>query len=131
MTIGDRILLSLHAEQPFVTSVPYLREETRLIMERRFARVRAQTAVTESEPERFRCSVSGAPAVDAVRDADGRLVMEKVARLSGLAFTVADDVRDEMEARVCERMEDVPFDASLCSSWRRLMPEGGIRPFQE
>ena len=38
LVIGDRILLSLHAEEPFVTSVPYLEEETRYIMERRFAR---------------------------------------------------------------------------------------------
>ena len=131
MRIGDRILLSLHAEQPFVTSVPYLHEETRYIMERRFARVRAQTAVMEADPEQFRCRMSNAPVVDAVRLDDGRVVMEKMARLSGESFTVADDVRREMEVRVGENVEEVAFDPGACTSWRRLMPVGGLPPFQE
>jgi len=132
LTIGDRILLSLHAEQPFVTSVPYLAEETRYIMERRFARVRAQWAVMEEDPERFRCSRTRVPAVDAVRATEGGAVLlEKVARLSRIPYAVADDLRADMEARVACAAEDVTCDASQCTSWRRLMPEGGLAPFRE
>ena len=100
-------------------------------MERRFARVRAQTAVMEADPERFRCRMSNAPVVDAVRLDDGRVVMEKMARLAGESFTVADDIRRDMEVRVNENVEEVAFDPGACTSWRRLMPVGGLPPFQE
>jgi hypothetical protein len=130
MTIGDRILLSLHSDEPFVTSVPYLAEETRFIMENRFARVRAQHKVMESDPTRFQCSVTNMPVVDAVRRrADGSIVMEKTALLSDDDFTIANDIRREFEMHVDSVVERTTLDTSCVTSWRRLMPSEGLAPF--
>lgn len=132
MRIGDRILLSLHAEEPFETSVPYMKEEVRYIMERRFARVRAQCAAMKANAadSAFTCSATGAPLLDAVELEDGNLVMEKVARVRGVPFVPRADVRAAFDAAVEGHLEKVHLDTTQCTSWRRLMPEGGIPVFQ-
>lgn len=129
MTIGDRILLSLHAGEPFETSVPYMREEVRYIMDRRFARVRAQREVLASKPDAFTCAATGSPLVDAVQCDDGSLVMEKVARIRGQSFVPCLEVRDAFNAEVSRCTDNVTLDKSACVSWRRQMPEGGIPVF--
>lgn len=129
MAIGDRILLSLHADAPFVTSVPYLKAEVAYLMESRFALVRARRAAAAAEP-RFACALTGAPAVDAVRLADGRVAMEKAALVRGEAGYAPDgETRAAFEAAVEARREPVALDASGVLPWRRRMPEGGIPPF--
>lgn len=129
LTIGDRVLLSLHPDQPFCTSVPYLKAEVDYIMRRRFALVRARRAAAEAE-ERFRCALTGAPVVDAVRLADGRAAMEKAAQVQGLEATKDVPLRAAFASAVAARMEPVALDASACVGWRRLMPEGGRAPFE-
>ena len=128
MRIGDRILLSLHADEPFETSVPYMREEVRYIMERRFARVRAQRAAMAAHPERFTCRLTGAPAVEAMRHADdGSVAMGRAVRLRNLDGYVVDAaLRAEFARETDARTDVIACDASACTSWRRLMPEGGI-----
>jgi hypothetical protein len=128
MRIGDRILLSLHAERPFVTSVPYMRAEVEYIMARRMALVAARKAVADEHPE-YRCAVTQAPTVDAVRLADGRLVMEKMAQVHELPYTVDRAARRLFEEEVARRVEYVAFDSKGCTPWRRQVPENGIAPF--
>ena len=128
MRIGDRVLLSLHAEKPYATSVPYLRAEAAFLMENRFALVEARRAVAKAEPERFRCALTGAPAVDAVRLADGTLAMEKVAVVRKLDHEPDAATREAFEAAVQARYNEVPLRREECVSWRRLMPEGGLTP---
>lgn len=130
--IGDRILLSLHPDAPFSTSVPYLKDEVEFIMERRFALVRARKAAAAGEP-RFRCSLTGAPAVDAVflTEREGSAVaMEKAAILAGEAHTRADSLRLEFEAEVQKLLDPVEFKpATGRVSWCKQMPAQGIPPF--
>ena len=129
MTIGDRVLLSLHADAPAHTSVPYLKAEVEYIMETRFALVRARRAARDADPTRFACARTGAPLVDAVRLADGTLVMEKIALVHGLDYEIDRDARAAFETAVEARREPVsPFDASARTSWKRQMPAGGIQP---
>lgn len=128
LPIGDRVLLSLHPDAPFATSVPYLRAETEYIMNRRFALVRARAAAA-NEDAALRCAATGAPCADAVRLEDGRVVMERVALLRGLAHTAAQDVRDRFEARVAALEEPVELDRAQCTAWRRRMPQEGLVPF--
>ena len=61
MTIGDRVLVSLHPETPFCTSVPYLRAEVAYIMACRYDLVAARRAVAAAHPH-LRCGLCGAPA---------------------------------------------------------------------
>jgi hypothetical protein len=130
MAIGDRVLLSLHADAPFATSVPYLAAEVAYLMESRFALVRARRAVAAAEPARFACALTGAPAVDAVRLADGRVAMEKAALVRGEAGYAADgETRAAFEAAVEARREPVALDVARTLPWRKRMPEGGIPPF--
>lgn len=129
MPIGDRILLSLHPDQPAVTSVPYMRAEVEFIMQNRMALVCARREVAAEDPARFTCSLTGAPAVDAVRLSDGRVAMEKAAIVQGQTYEPATDTRKAFEAAVQARRVDVPLKKEQCMSWRRRMPEGGIRPF--
>jgi len=123
MTFGDRILLSLHNEAPFSTSVPYLKTEVEYILQKRMADVVARKATG------MVCEITGAPLVNAVRLNDGKLVMEKQAILMNVPYTIEEDVRTEFEARVSNRSNTITLDTSKLSSWRKLMPTSGIVPF--
>jgi hypothetical protein len=129
LSIGERVLLSLHPDQPFTTSVPYLKAEVEYIMQTRFALVRARRKVAE-EDLRFRCSLTGAPAVDAVfLYESGNVAMEKAAVIKSRPFTPAHELRTEFEARVKEVLEVVEIVRGDCVSWRKRMSENGIPPF--
>lgn len=131
MRIGERILLSLHPDKPFCTSVPYLKAEVEWIMQRRFALVQARRRAAEEDPH-FRCSLTGAPAVDAVRLSGGEVAMEKAAIVASKSHTAAADVRLVFEKRVNELLVPCPSSPppEACVSWRKVMPEGGIVPFR-
>lgn len=134
MNIGERVLLSIHPDQPFVTSVPYLKAEVEYIMESRFAVVRARRRVADMKPE-FKCSVSGAPLVDSVRLDDGSRVMEKMAQImteegSPVKYTVDRETRLAFDAEVKRVMEEVPLPPKTSvAMWKKRMPEEGIEPF--
>ena len=133
MQIGERILLSIHPDQPFATSVPYLREEVDFLMRKRYALVDARKATRDAEPERFTCSLTGAPLVDAIRLVDFHghpaLAMEKAAQVRNLTYVAAHDVRAAFDAAVQAKMQPVEIHKANCMSWRRRMPEVGIVPF--
>jgi hypothetical protein len=109
--------------------VPYLKAEVEYIMQTRFALVRARRKVAE-EDLRFRCSLTGAPAVDAVfLYESGNVAMEKAAVIKSRPFTPAHELRTEFEARVKEVLEVVEIVRGDCVSWRKRMSENGIPPF--
>ena len=129
MEIGERILLSLHPDAPFATSVPYLAEETRFIMEQRFALKKAWHKVA-SENKKFVCEKTKMPLVDAVRTQDCEVVTEKYALLKGImGVEVHDRLRKEFEEAISKVKETVVLDKKLCKPWRQSMPQGGITPF--
>jgi hypothetical protein len=129
-SIGDRILLSIHPDAPFVTSVPYLYAETDFIMRKQFALVQARRSAMELDSDLFRCSLTNAPAVDAVRLEDGSIVMEKAAIVREMDYTPAMDVRIAFENAVKENMPIVaPAAAAECINWKRRVPEEGCPPF--
>lgn len=131
MNIGERILLSIHPDAPFTTAVPYLAEEVKYIFEVRFALVRARKQVADEDPLRFRCTLTNAPCVDAVRlKSTGRIAMEKAAIVRDEEYDVDSETRSAFEMRVDEVAQAVDLpNPSLCVAWKRRMPEGGIRPF--
>ena len=126
MKIGERILLSLHPDLEFVTTVPYMEKEVQFIMESRFAIVAARKRVAEEE--RFRCCLSGAPAVDAVRlKRGGGIAMEKAALLKGEEYEEDKETRSLFEERVVTLLPLIELEKG-CVSWRKQMPESGIEP---
>jgi hypothetical protein len=129
MTIGERILLSLHADRPYATAVPYLKAEVAFLMEDRFALVTARRRVAEEDPT-LRCALTQAPVVDAVRLEDGRVVMEKAALVRELPYTVAHDVREVFEAKVQALYVPPTLRRNECVAWRTLVPQEGLVPFE-
>ena len=145
MSIGDRILLSIHPDQPFATSVPYLKAEVEFLMGKRFALVAARRKARDANPEAFTCALTGAPIVDAVKLVDEeeeagtettkrspRYAMEKAALVRDLAFVVDDDaaaLRCAFDAAVEACVEPVQLAKQDCVAWRKRMPEGGLEPF--
>lgn len=126
--IGDRILLSLHPDQPFATSVPYLKAEVEYIMNNRFALVEARKKVANDV--RFKCSLTGAPAVDAVvLTENNNIAMEKAAIIASQPYSPAHELRLEFEQRVKDVIVGVEIDKVDCIAWRKRMPEKGIVPF--
>lgn len=129
MPIGDRILLSIHPEVPACTSVPYLREEVEFIFRERFELVRARKAAA-LENKQFRCEITGAPLIDAVKLEDGRLVMEKIALVKGLSYTIDKETRTQFESAVSKYKLEVPLpNKANCLPWWRRMPKEGLDPF--
>lgn len=132
MKFGDRVLLSLHPDAPFVTSVPYLHEEAKYIIDTQIACVQARRAVAEQNPK-FRCALTDAPLVNAVRISDGRLVMEKVAQLRNAQYVPETTVREAFDRLVQEELKQlkppVGMDRGRLTSWRALVPESGSTPF--
>ena len=128
MQIGDRILLSIHPDRPAATSVPYLHAEVDFLMRRRFALVRARKAVAADDPA-FRCALTGAPLVDAVRLDDGKLVMEKIAQVMEREYEPDEPTRAAFEAAVAARLEPVEIFKADCVPWRKRMPKNGLEPF--
>lgn len=142
MPIGDRVLLSLHPDRPFTTSVPYLRAEVEYIMESRIALTAARRRVAAADA-RFKCSLSGLPAVDAVRvssppteevlvvpNADGgQIASEKAAMVQGLDDAVPEETLRAAFAEAV-RLEYTPptLRRESCIAWKRQMPVGGLRP---
>ena len=130
-SIGDRILLSIHPDKPFMTSVPYLGAEVDYIMRKQFAIVQARRATLVKDPIMFQCSLTSAPAVDAVRlTRDGSIAMERAAIAREEAYTPAMEVRRAFETSVKELMCSVePPEAAACIPWKRRIPESGATPF--
>ena len=127
MKFGERVLLSLHPDNPFCTSVPYLREEVEYIMGMRMNLVAARRKVA-SEEARFRCAWSGAAIVDAVTTKDGTKVMEKMAQLKEVQYTADVGLRREFEKRVQEVKCNDPI-LGKCEKWVKQMPVEGIVSF--
>ena len=129
MTIGDRVLLSLHPSARFATAVPYLGEEVALLMERRIALVRARRACADRDAT-FRCALTGAPVHDAVELEDGSIAAMKAAQVRGLSFEPHEPTRKRFREAVEAVVEDVAPPAKWAKGgWRRQMPDRGLPPF--
>jgi hypothetical protein len=136
MTIGERILLSIHPDQPFCTAVPYLKAETEYLMAQRFALVQARRAARDARPDDFTCALTGAPLVDAVRlcgggdVVEGTLVMEKAAQVRELEYVVDKETRKAFQDAVAQATKAPPaLRKADCLPWRQRMPQGGLMPF--
>jgi hypothetical protein len=131
MPVGDRILLSIHPDSPFQTSVPYLREEVDYIMQERLNLVQARADVARTYPQ-LCCSRTGAPLVDAVRICEsGILVMQRVVLLSEETYEIADDIRRVFDEQVESRMRDHSVHViHSCEKWQKKMPKGGRAVFE-
>lgn len=139
LRIGSRVLLALHEENSFATSVPLLRREAEFLIDARVRLTAARRAVADREPD-CRCALSGVPLVDAVRvDKDGASVLAcpKAAMLHGMTEAETEQAADEafrarFDALVAEVHEPLKFPrATEEERWTARMPAGGIVPFAD
>lgn len=120
-TAVDRILISLHPDKPFCTSVPFLKEEVEHIMSERIARQKALAACP------YKCSVSGIPLFSPVVVLEhSDPVDKKTAMAKG--WTIEDDdlvtkmVVDEWLAQ----NYTPPSTPHFAQSWKARMPKNGL-----
>lgn len=129
LQVDDRILLSLHPDKPFCTSVPYLEKEVEHIMAQRreTTRVRAQCP--------YRCKLSDRSLHDAVViELDGAMlsVDGKTALVRGHE-KIEDDhqmrtiVDEWVNARIDKNLW-AEYDTAKMPRWRSMMPKTGIQP---
>lgn len=125
-TVVDRVLMSIHPDAPFCTSVPYLRDEVSLLFRERVALVQARATAP------LRCPMSGVALHDPVfvaGDLSGAAVDRKWALVHDREVLRDDDeTREAVEAHVARVKRPVEPDGSMVS-WKSRMPKDGyLRP---
>tara|TARA_B100001989_G_C24547919_1_gene472243 strand:+ start:898 stop:2244 length:1347 start_codon:yes stop_codon:yes gene_type:complete len=124
-TVSERILVSLSPENPFITSVPYLKNEVKYIMEKQEKLVEARNSI-----QGFKCEITGKTLVKPVKCEDGRTVSEKVALLHKLKYTHDVELSKQLDEEINKIIVPVVFDNTGTQNWKKIMPKhGGIRPF--
>ena len=123
MRIGDLILLSIHPDAPFCTSVPYLEAEVDYLLARREAIALAQEAVARSDSA-FRCSITDAPLFEAVFIDEpgahrGKRAMQRAASVRGMSYTVDEETAASFDAS--GRVVEFPTP-TFTKTWRSLVP---------
>lgn len=125
--VSERILVSLSPENPFITSVPYLKNEVEYLMNTQKSLADARRNI-----EGFKCVITNRTLISPVR-ADGKIMSEKVAQMLNLEYEHTDQTRD-LEGLLNREIEKirvpVQFDPTGTTNWKKQMPKtGGIRPF--
>jgi hypothetical protein len=117
-TVVDRMLVSVHPEAPYTTSVPYLVDEVEYL----FACERAATAATETLEASRCCAESGVALTDAVRVSERQgLVHRKCAQAFGWDVLESDD---EVGARVTAHRQaarDGVVPPEFPKNWKRAL----------
>lgn len=123
--VSERILVSLSPENPFITSVPYLKNEVKYIMEKQEKLVQARNNV-----QGFKCDITNKTLVKPVKCEDGRTVSEKVALLHKLKYNPDKELEKKIDEEINKLLVPVVFDNTGTQNWKKSMPKhGGIRPF--
>lgn len=120
LTVVDRVLISMHPDYPWCTSVPYLKDEIEYLMQQRRHRVAARATCPD------RCPFSDVALHDPVVVAGGDVVDRKHALVQGWSIT---GVHEETRQRVQEHEEArgaEPAPMAVSKAWRDLMPAHGL-----
>ena len=131
-TVRSLALCCVHPDAPIYTFVPYLRDEVQYLMRTRREVVAARIRIDfEDEVGTLpRCSLTGQPLYDGVRDpATGRLYNKKDAltRFPNNAFPDATDETREVNRRLAEvRTAPSPPPMVGAVPWRDRMPTFGL-----
>lgn len=123
LDVEDRILVTLHPEKPYCTSVPYLHDEVAYLMARRRAEVHALRACPH------RCPLTDVPLHTPVRVVGRDDVVDRKSALARGLRIVGDDV--EMRGVVRRLIDETavfPPVPAFPARWKTLMPKRGILP---
>ena len=123
LTVEDRILISLHPDNPFFTSVPYLEQEVHYMMESRIAK---ENALKDCP---IRCPISDLALANAV-DVEGMesSIDKKTALAKGYTIKGEDLVTIML---VNDWLNDnyVPIPLpDFTTKWKTIMPKDGLIP---
>ena len=125
--VVDRVLMSIHPDTPFCTSVPYLETEIEYLMAERIALTEARASCD------LRCPISNVCLHDPVIVADGeeRITVDRKCALLKNWTILEDDT--ETKKRVGEHVTKVKREVPIptfSATWKAQMPVSGeILPF--
>ena len=116
--VKGRALVSLHPAAPFVTTVPFLRDEVEYLMQRQrnFYDTRTKL-VTHESAQPYVCSESGVFSTQLVRCKDGRVVDSKYAKLNHLESTECEDLSTMAQKCLEHHTESVPYHGQT-TNWK-------------
>lgn len=118
--VRGRILVSIHPENPFMTSVPYLKDEAEYLLAVAASRHTARKSLSKvSSNSHMLCSKIGLIALDPVRTKDGMLLEKKIALVEEVEFTEEVDMRKAASLMIDEHCEKVA-PPSFQKSWSDL-----------
>lgn len=107
-TVDDRILVSIYPDDPFVFSVPYLKDEIEYLMACRQEETKARNMLEATHPS-LCCSESGRLATEAVRDEHGHLWHQKMAAVRQINATADDRTSQAASALLKEQTKVVEY----------------------
>ena len=116
--VDDRILVSIYPDDPFVISVPYLKDEIEYLMECRREETTVRKKLEEMHPD-LCCSQCGRLVTEAVRDANGNLWHKKMADAKEVE-TVADDNISSIASQLLNTNITPVVYKGTKTSWRSL-----------
>ena len=125
--VVDRVLMSIHDERPFWSSVPYLKAEITFLM------TECKALKDARESCEYRCPLCDEPLHDPVKvlSYDDTITVDRKYALVKKLNIVEDDV--EMRARVDAHVAEhkAPVDVpGVASTWKQMMPPCGfLRPY--
>jgi len=124
LVIEDRVLMSIHPDRPFLTSVPYLEDEVEHYMAVRRRLVKARAKVSR------RCPLTGVALHDPVVVEGGQVVDRKSALVQGKTIVQDSEpcVQAAVEQEIEENLEGPEPELGKMVPWYRLMPKQGIQP---
>jgi hypothetical protein len=96
--VSGRALVSIHPDKPFETSVPYLRDEVRFLMDNAEAAHACRERLSAlPENQHLLCASTKLLALDPVRSSEGELLDRKVAMLRGVPFEPCPEPKKAVE----------------------------------
>lgn len=121
--IVGRALASIHPDNPFTTSVPYMKEEAEYLMARRRGMTSARKELlNDPASENLRCSLSGRVVMSAARTSDGTLLDAKMAKLHGVEVKQDAETTKRARALTEAAMPPVHLTNNL-PKWRQTFPK--------
>lgn len=120
--VAGRALASIHPTKPFVTAVPFLKNEVDYIMRRRQALASTRLALSDDPTHAdLCCSRSKRFVMDAVRDASGALYDAKVAKLHEIEATADAETTERARAILEGTAPPVSYRGQPVA-WRKMFP---------
>ena len=127
--VSQLLLVSIHEDNPFYTSVPYMKPEIEYLMQqRRQITMAKHNIIQRGEHKHLICELSKKLITSGGKDEQGRLLHSKQAAILDIEIQRDSNIEAEVDALI--QQELVPIDFPKSTIWTKLMKREGNIPFQ-